>query len=164
MVSVSAFWDNNTTRYDDAVRLAQVLPENYQLVIIGKKMTDKPLLGNMVHMDFVNGVEELSKLYSSAIAFIGFSIEDTFGKVFAESMLCGTPAVVFDSTACPEVVGDTGYAVAPHDVNAMVAKIREIDRNGRDFYSQRCKMKVMHDYERNVGKYIEIYESILHKK
>lgn len=83
-------------------------------------------------------------------------------------MLCGTPAVVFDSTAsaCPEVVGDTGYAIAPHDVNAMVAKIREIDRNGRDFYSQRCKLKVMndYDYDRNVGKYIEIYESILHKR
>ena len=78
-------------------------------------------------------------------------------------MLCGTPAVVFDSTACPEVVGDTGYAVAPHDVNSMVKKILEIDRNGRDFYSQRCKLKVMndYDYDRNVGKYIEIYESIL---
>lgn len=166
LVSVSAFWDNNTTRYDDAVRLAQVLPEDYQLVIIGKKMTDKPLLGNMVHVDFVNGVEELSKLYSSAIAFVGFSVEDTFGKVFAESMLCGTPAVVFDSTACPEVVGDTGYAVAPHDVKAMVAKIKEIDSNGRDFYSQRCKLKVMndYDYDRNVGKYIEIYESILKNK
>ena len=119
----------------------------------------------MVHIDFVKGVEELSKLYSSATAFVGFSVEDTFGKVFAEAMLCGTPCVVFNSTACPEVVGDTGYIVDPHDVNAMVQKILEIDKNGRDYYSQRCKEKVTTDYnyEANVGKYIELYETILSK-
>ena len=48
LVSVSAFWDNNTTRYDDAIRLAIELPKQYQLVLIGKKITDKPLLDNMV--------------------------------------------------------------------------------------------------------------------
>lgn len=165
LVSVSAFWDDNTTRYDDAIRLAKELPEDYQIVLIGKKITDKPLLDNMVHIDFVKGVEELSKLYSSATAFVGFSVEDTFGKVFAEAMLCGTPCVVFNSTACPEVVGDTGYVVEPHDVNAMVQKVLEIDKNGRDYYSQRCKEKVTTDYnyEANVGKYIELYETILSK-
>ena len=77
-------------------------------------------------------------------------------------MLCGTPCVVFNSTACPEVVGDTGYAVEPHDVQAMFEKVKEIDHNGRDFYSQRCKDLVMsrYGYEQNVNKYIDIYEQI----
>lgn len=166
LVSVSAFWDDHTTRFEDAVRLARELPEDYQLVLIGKKLTDKPLLKNMIHVDYVNGVEELSKLYSSAIAFVGFSVEDTFGKVFAESMLCGTPAIVFASTACPEVVGDTGYAVPPHDVKSMVAKIMEISAKGRRSYSQRCIDKVITDYnyDQNVGKYIELYESIVARR
>ena len=125
-------------------------------------MTQKELLPNMKHIDFVAGTKELSKLYSTAIAFAGFSVEDTFGKVFAEAMLCGTPCVVFNSTACPEVVGDTGYAVAPHDVAAMLEKINEIDSNGRDYYSQRCKDLVLsrYSYEDNVGKYIDIYERV----
>ena len=110
--------------------------------------------------------EEITKLYSAALAFVGFSVQDTFGKVFAEAMLCGTPAIVFNATACPEVVGDTGYAVPPHDVNAMLEKIKEIDENGREYYSQGCKDRVLSNYdcEQNVMKYINIYESIINSK
>lgn len=163
LVSVSAFWDDNTTRFTDAVRLADILPDEYQLVIIGKKLTKKTIAKNMIHIDFVNGVVELSKLYSEAIAFVGFSVEDTFGKVFAESMLCGTPAIVFNSTACPEVVGNTGYVVEPHDVKAMVECIKDISLKGRKYYSQMCKDLVVnkYGYENNVDKYIEIYENII---
>ena len=165
LVSVSAFWGDNTTRFQDAVRLAELLPQEYQLVIIGKKVTQKPIPHNMVHIDFVSGTEELSKLYSAAHAFVGFSIEDTFGKVFAEAMLCGTPVIVFNSTACPEVVGDVGYAVNPHDVEAILEKVLEIDKNGRHFYSERGKelVRSQYGYEINVAKYIEIYKRILTK-
>lgn len=163
LVSVSAVWNDKSTRYSDALRLSELLPEGYLLVIIGKKETKKPILKNMVHINFVNGTDELSKLYTAAIAFVGFSVEDTFGKVFAESMLCGTPAVVFNSTACPEVVGNTGYIVPPHNVEKMLAAIKTIDKNGRVFYSQRCKEHVLSNfgYRENISKYIKIYESLL---
>ena len=165
LVSVSAFWNETTTRFIDAYRLAEILPSGYQLVLIGSKTTKRELHPNMIHINYVEGTDELSKLYSKALAFVGFSVEDTFGKVFAESMLCGTPAVVFDSTACPEVVGDTGYAVPPHDVEAMFEKVKEIELNGRDYYNQRCKEKVLssYGYEQNVNKYISIYETMLLK-
>ena len=84
LVSVSAFWDDKTTRYTDALRLAKILPKDYLLVTIGKKNTKKPILENMLHIDYVNGTDELSRLYSAAIAFVGFSVEDTFGKVFVK--------------------------------------------------------------------------------
>lgn len=163
LVSVSAFWDDKTTRFHDACRLAEILPSDYQLVTIGKKITKKDHHPNMVHIDFVNGTDELSKLYSAAIAFVGFSVEDTFGKVFAEAMLCGTPCVVFDSTACPEVVGNTGYAVESHNVGHMLKKILLINKNGRDYYNERCKQRVIENfgYKINVGKYIDIYESLI---
>ena len=166
LVSVSAFWDDKTTRYTDALRLAKILPKDYLLVTIGKKNTKKPILENMLHIDYVNGTDELSRLYSAAIAFVGFSVEDTFGKVFAESMLCGTPAIVFNSTACPEVVSDVGYAVTPHNVQEMLEKIYKIDENGREFYSQKCKeyVRLQYDYEKNVNQYLHIYEQICHKK
>lgn len=165
LVSVSAFWNKLTTRFDDAKRLADILPKDYQLVIVGKK-DGVEIPGNIIHIPYVNGTDELSKLYTSALAFVGFSIEDTFGKVFAEAMLCGTPCVVFDSTACPEVVGDCGYAVTPHDVSAMLSKVIEIDKNGKDFYSQRCIARVKNNfgYDQNVEKYLQIYREILNNK
>ena len=138
LVSVSAFWDDHTTRLTDAIRLAGILPDDYQLVIIGKKTSTIEIPHNMVHIDYVAGTNELSKLYSCALAYVNFSVEDTFGKVIAEAQLCGTPAIVFNATACPEVVGDSGYIVPPHDVNAMCECILEIAKNGRSHYSQRC--------------------------
>lgn len=166
LISVSAGWDDITTRYSDALRLAEILPNDYQLVIVGSLSSKRPLHRNMKHINFVNGTEELSKLYSAALAFVGFSVEDTFGKVFAETMLCGTPAIVFNSTACPEVVGNAGYAVAPHAVDEMLEKVKEIDKNGREFYSERCKLHVKenYDYTTNVDKYIDIYENIVKRK
>ena len=163
LLSVSAFWDDKTTRFRDALRLAKILPDQYQLVLIGRKKTKGELLSNMVHIDYVNGTEELSKLYTAALVFIGFSVEDTFGKVFAESMLCGTPAIVFNSTACPEVVGSVGYAVRPHDVKEILDKIKIIDDNGKEFYSQRCIDHVTScfDYKTNVGQYLYIYQQII---
>ena len=163
LLSVSAGWGNFNTRYQDAYRLASLLPADYQLVLVGRKDKDIKIHNNITYIPFVEGTEELSKLYSAALAFVGFSVEDTFGKVFAEAMLCGTPAVVFNATACPEVVGDTGYAVPPHDVNAMLEKIILINEKGRDYYSQRCKDRVLsnYNYEHNVLKYIKIYESML---
>lgn len=166
LISVSAGWDDITTRYSDALRLAEILPNDYQLVIVGSLTSKRPLHMNMKHINYVNGTEELSKLYSAALAFVGFSVEDTFGKVFAETMLCGTPAVVFNSTACPEVVGNTGYSVTPHAVDEMLEKVKEINKNGRGYYCERCKLYVKenYDYTTNVDKYIEIYENIVKRK
>lgn len=166
ILSVSAGWGNFNTRYQDACRLADILPSDYQLVLVGSKDKDITIHNKIIYIPFVAGTEDLSKLYSAAMAFVGFSVQDTFGKVFAETMLCGTPAVVFNATACPEVVGDTGYAVPPHDVMAMLEKIIQISEKGRDYYSQRCKERVLsnYDYEHNVMKYIDIYESMLKSK
>lgn len=165
LLSVSAYWSKHTTRFEDASRLANILPKEYQLVIIGKcDVVDFP--SNIKHIPFVKGTYELSKLYSAALAFVGFSIEDTFGKVFAEAMLCGTPCVVFDSTACPEVIGQCGYAVTPHDVRAMLNKVEEINRLGKAHFSKECiaRVKNLFCYDKNVGEYLKIYEQIITKQ
>lgn len=163
LVSVSALWNDRATRLTDAIRLAQILSEDYQLVIIGQKTSRRQLPPNMVHIDYVAGTEELSKLYSTALAYVNFSVEDTFGKVMAEAQLCGTPAIVFNATACPEVVGDAGFVVAPHDVEAMYECICEIMKNGRNYYSQRCIEHVKENfcYQHNVEKYLNIYSQII---
>ena len=163
LVSVSAFWDDHTTRLTDAIRLANILPKDYQLVIIGKNNSKRNIPSNMVHIDYVAGTQELSKLYSCALAYVNFSVEDTFGKVMAEAQLCGTPAIVFDATACPEVVGDAGFVIPPHDVNAMLEKVLEINQHGRASYSKRCIQYVREnfDYQKNVGKYLDVYQQVL---
>ncbi len=55
--------------------------------------------------------EEMARLYSSADVLLACSMGEGFGLPVAESMLCGTPAIVSDFSAQPEIVGDTGWLV-----------------------------------------------------
>ena len=44
-------------------------------------------------------------------------LEEAFGLVFAESMACGTPVVVYARGSAPEIIrdGETGFLVNPSD-------------------------------------------------
>ena len=44
-------------------------------------------------------------------------MEETFGLTTVEAMSCGTPVVVYDSTASPELVTiETGFLGELHDI------------------------------------------------
>jgi glycosyltransferase involved in cell wall biosynthesis len=59
------------------------------------------------------GEDELAALMAGAAAFCLPSLWEGFGLPAAEAMACGTPVVVSDRGALPEVVGDAGLVVAP---------------------------------------------------
>lgn len=164
LLSVSASWGGNT-RLIDAINLARILPERFQLVIVGSMLHDVDLPHNIKHISYVDGEMELSKLYSVALAYVNFSVEDTFGKVMAEAELCGTPAIVFNATACPEVVGDAGFVVQPHSVDEMLTKIIEIETIGKEHFSQKSidYVQSTFNYQKNVSSIIDIYKTIINR-
>jgi glycosyltransferase involved in cell wall biosynthesis len=62
---------------------------------------------------FVSGLatSDLADLYSSATLCVTPSLYEGFGLPAIEAMACGTPVVVTDGGALPEVVGDAGLIV-----------------------------------------------------
>lgn len=56
--------------------------------------------------------EELARLYTAADVLLAVSHGEGFGVPVAEAMRCGTPAIVSDFTAQPEIVGETGWKVS----------------------------------------------------
>lgn len=164
IVSVSALWAVKSSRFDDAMKLAKILPNEFQMVLVGKS-EKKSLPDNVLHIPYINDAKKLAQLYSYADVFAGFSVEDTFGKVLAEAMACGTPCVVFNSTACPEIVGNTGLVVEPHDVEAMKDSIVQISNKGKKFYKDRCidYVNSNFDYRANAQQYVDLYLSVNNK-
>lgn len=70
--------------------------------------------------------EELAGLYRGAIAYVDPSLYEGFGLQAAEALACGTPAITSNVTSLPEVVGDTGILLEPHDVQGFAEAMRRL--------------------------------------
>jgi glycosyltransferase involved in cell wall biosynthesis len=70
--------------------------------------------------------EDLAPLYTGARVFVYGSIYEGFGLPPLEAMQCGTPVITSDTSSLPEVVGDGGVMVSPHDVDALAAAMLEV--------------------------------------
>lgn len=53
----------------------------------------------------------MAEAYTAADVLLACSMGEGFGLPVAEAMACGTPAIVTDFSAQPEIVGDTGWLV-----------------------------------------------------
>ena len=77
-------------------------------------------------------------------------------------MACGTPPIVFNSTACPEIAAEYGFTVAPHDVDAMVAlfpRVESITPAHREKLIEHVRTN--YGYTENISRYLEIYEQMI---
>ena len=161
IIGVSASWVENTPRYEDFLKLSKMLNEDEILVMIGH--SDKSLGKNIKHIKYVENTVELAKLYSCADVYVHCSIEDTFGKVIAEAVACGTPAIVYDTTGCAEIVGDnSGYKVSPRNVEEIVEKIKIIKKKTKKQYENFCieRVKNNFNYETNANILINLYKKV----
>lgn len=166
VLGVSAWWSKHASRYQDAVKLAGILPEDTQLVLVGKRISGVTFPSNIIHIPYIHDITDLAKIYSIADVFVHFSAEDTFGKVIAEAMACGTPAIVYNSTACPELIGKgCGYIVEPHNIQEIKKAVNEIREKGKLFYSAQCISHVHanFDYHTNAQQYLSIYLEMIKK-
>lgn len=67
---------------------------------------------------------DLPALYGAAAVFAYPSLYEGFGLPPLEAMACGTPVVASNTSSLPEVIGDAGLLVAPHDVAGLAASIK----------------------------------------
>lgn len=103
----------------------QELPET-ELVVIGTLRTglaretlDRLGLQNRVIFKSNLTREELAEEFRTATIAVTPSLYEGFGLPAAEAMSCGTPVVVTDGGALPEVVGDAGIVVPKGDAHAL---------------------------------------------
>ena len=149
------------------IRLASIMPKHWKIVLVGGLPENVKLPDNIIAVGTTESVEELAEYYSMADAFVQMSVEETFGKVTAEALSCGTPAIVFNSTANPELVGEgCGYVVEPKNVEQVFSCLQSIEANGRNSYSSVCRAFIEEnmDKEKNLGVFVEVYEKLLGSK
>ena len=68
----------------------------------------------IVFQDFLPE-DELSVVYSNAVAFLYMSLYEGFGLPILEAMQCGTPVICSNTSSMPEVIGNAGICIDPTD-------------------------------------------------
>lgn len=161
LISVSQGWNKDASRFKDAARLAEILPKDYQLVLVGSTAVGTSMPPSVIHIPYISDSNDLCAAYTLSEAYIHLSVEDTFGKVIAEAMCCGTVPITFDSTACGEVPGPYGIVVKPHDVDAIVKALPSLSEKKQKKDEMLKYVQDNYDYRTNAQKYIELYQELL---
>lgn len=141
--------------------LSQHLPEDCQVILVGN-MEQGNEISNVVHIPYVDSPSNLSKIYSMADVFCNLSVAESFGKTTAEALACGTPIIVYNTTACPELVGEgCGYVCNLNAPQEVIEKALEIRRNGKYIYSEKCVKFAQDNFSKNnILQFLEIYRKL----
>ncbi len=75
--------------------------------------------------------QDLSAIYSGALAFVYPSLYEGFGLPPLEAMQCGTPVITSNTSSLPEVVGDAGIMVNPTDTDALCQAMLNLINNSQ---------------------------------
>ena len=130
ILGVASSW-SNAKGLDKFIELASLLSDQIKIVLVGKLCKTIGLPGNIISVKETNSAKELSLYYNMASVFINFSREESFGKVSAEALACGTPIITNNYTANPELVGEKcGYIV--ENVNEALEAVNLIKKKQKD--------------------------------
>ena len=128
LLGVASVWDARKG-LSDFIELAGLLEERYKIVLIG--LSDEQISGlpeNILGLPRTNCLEELVQAYSEADVFLNPSVEETFGMTAMEARCCGTEAIVYQDTACEEIVNQFGGIAVPRGARNLYLAVKELTK------------------------------------
>ena len=160
VLGVAAVW-NDKKGLGLFQKLAERLPEYYQIVLIGVSEELKKDMPERIRCVGKQSYSELAKWYSTADIYVNGSVEETMGLTTVEAMACGTPVVVQNATAVPEVVGEgCGVVVEKQDIDGVVKAILELQKT--EDVTMRCIARASEfEKQKQYDIYYEVYQSLL---
>ena len=106
---------------------------------------------------------ELIALYSMADVFAFPSFAEGFGVPPLEAMACGTPVIASNTSSLPEVVGDAGLLIDPHNTGELAqAMIRILaDTHLQEELRQKGYERVKHyTWQESARKMLTVYQKL----
>ncbi len=152
----------------DFIKLSKKLDSGYQIILVGLSNEQiKTLPKNILGIERTENVDELVQFYSTADVVLNISYEETFGMTTVEGFACGTPGIVYNATASPELIDDsTGIVVEKGDINGLVSAIEQIKEKSKDYYTGACTNRANQFYKKEdrYQEYLDLYNELLTRK
>lgn len=150
---------------DDFIKLSEKIDENTIIILVGLGTSQiKTLPKNIIGLQRTENQQELIDLYLASDVFLNLSVEETFGLTTAEALSCGTPVIVYDATASPELVdSQTGIIVEKNNIQSLLLAIEVIKKNGKSFYTDYCRSRAEKHFDKNIRykEYFDLYNEKL---
>jgi glycosyltransferase involved in cell wall biosynthesis len=115
--------------------LSAQVRKHYPLVIVGMKGWNNDALEQQVRPLIAAGEvrllgylprEDLIDIVAGATMLIYPSVYEGFGLPVLEAMACAVPVITSNVSSLPEVIGDTGILINPHDVDELRLGIQSL--------------------------------------
>jgi len=148
----------------DFIELSKHLNSDYQIVLIGLSREQiEQLPDNVLGIERTESVEVLANIYSTADIVLNLSYEETFGLTTVEGFACGTPGIVYNATASPELIDDeTGIVVEQGNIHKLIKAINQIKEKGKQSYTDACVKRAnrLFKKEDRYREYLELYNQL----
>lgn len=165
ILAVSAEWRKGDIKgLEYYLKLAHEMPNHYRVLLVGDMRYDGSLPAGVISIQRTDSKEELAQYYSMADVYLNLSEEETFGKVSAEAVSCGTPVVAYDVTANGEIVPPGGgVRIATRNTADILEALKEIEQTGKEHYGVICRKYAEENFNMgtNIGKYLDVYRELL---
>lgn len=165
VLGVASVWEERKG-LEDFYKLRKILNNDYLILLVGlDEKQRKTLPSGIIGIGRTNNIQQLVEIYSIADVFVNPSIAETFGMTTAEALACGTPAIVYNATASPELVdSNTGAVVPVGDIKQLGENvIRFCELENKLTISKACRKRAecMFNKQERYQEYIDLYQKIL---
>lgn len=146
---------------------------NYSLVIAGRKgwqyaeifqtLENSGIQDRVIFLDYVPEID-LPFLYNAADLFVYPSLYEGFGLPVLEAMACGVPVITSNVSATPEIAGDAGLLVDPHDTDEWADAMHLVltDRTLHDTLAHKgLERSKLFSWERTARETLAVYEHVV---
>ncbi len=166
ILSVASAW-GPSKGFNEFLELAKLLsPEDYLILLVGN-MSEGPLPEPIKNIPLVTNLKWLARLYRVSDVFISLSKEESFGKVIAEAIACGTPVITYNMTACPELADNNcGYIAKGNTLEEIYEGVEIIKANTKSYYTDKCVALAKEKFskDKNIREYLKLYETLINGK
>ncbi len=141
--------------------LAGKLGWRWQPVI--QAIANNSVADRILWLDYVPSVD-LPALYSGAEAVVQWSLDEGFGLAPLEAMACGTPAVISDGGALPEVAGEAALVVplsaGPEGLAAELLRLAEHEELRQQLSERGLRHSARFTWRAHAERMMDIYEEV----
>lgn len=150
---------------DDFIALRSILPNEYQIVLVGLSKNDKKKIpSTIIGIERTEAINELVALYSASNVLFNPTWEDNFPTTNLEAMACGTPVITYRTGGSPEAItSETGFVIERGDLQSAANFIKQVCMTGKHHYIDKCRTKISNEFTNTImlKNYMELYQSLL---